>query len=294
METKFAVLPAAASLFAVMSLSGCMTAGPNSQDPYEDFNRQMFAFNEGLDKAVIEPVAYSYRAVTNEPVREGVGNFTHNLGEPLTFVNHVLQGKLPDAGATFGRFVLNTTIGIAGVFDPASSLGLAKTDEDFGQTLGVWGVQSGPLLVLPVLGPTTPRDIIGRGGDAAGAQREHKRRRLHGRGARRRLHPAPASATRRAQKEGYCRTDRGCDLALPLRRQTRWMPASQIPESAALGALRRDPLASRHKQSAARSRPPHPQRHHRHRAYASRLLLRCCCLRSWRSRRAAVHAGHAL
>lgn len=167
METKFAVLPAAASLFAVMSLSGCMTAGPNSQDPYEDFNRQMFAFNEGLDKAVIEPVAYSYRAVTNEPVREGVGNFTHNLGEPLTFVNHVLQGKLPDAGATFGRFVLNTTIGIAGVFDPASSLGLAKTDEDFGQTLGVWGVQSGPFLVLPVLGPTTPRDIIGRGGDAA-------------------------------------------------------------------------------------------------------------------------------
>lgn len=167
MKTKFAVLPAAASLFAVMSLSGCMTAGPNSQDPYEDFNRQMFAFNEGLDKAVIEPVAYSYRAVTNEPVREGVGNFTHNLGEPLTFVNHVLQGKLPDAGATFGRFVLNTTIGIAGVFDPASSLGLAKTDEDFGQTLGVWGVQSGPFLVLPVLGPTTPRDIIGRGGDAA-------------------------------------------------------------------------------------------------------------------------------
>jgi len=167
MKTKFAVLPAAASLFAVMSLPGCITAGPNPQDPYEDFNRQMFAFNEGLDKAVIEPVAYGYRAVTNEPVREGVGNFTHNLGEPLTFVNHVLQGKLPDAGATFGRFVLNTTVGIAGVLDPASSLGLAKTDEDFGQTLGVWGVQSGPFLVLPVLGPTTPRDIIGRGGDAA-------------------------------------------------------------------------------------------------------------------------------
>ena len=167
MTIKMAMLPAAVSVFAAFSLSGCMTAGPDPQDPYEDFNRQMFAFNESLDKAVVEPVAYGYRAVTNEPVREGVGNFASNLSEPLTFVNHVLQGKLPDAGATFGRFVLNTTIGIAGVFDPASSLGIARTNEDFGQTLGVWGVQSGPFLVLPVLGPTTPRDLVGRGGDVA-------------------------------------------------------------------------------------------------------------------------------
>lgn len=165
MTTKLAMLPGAVSALAVLSLSGCITAGPDPLDPYEDFNRQMFAFNEGLDKAVIEPVAYGYRAVTNEPVREGVGNFTSNLNEPLTFVNHILQGKLPDAGATFGRFVLNTTIGVAGVFDPASSLGIARTNEDFGQTLGTWGVQSGPFLVLPVLGPTTPRDLFGKGGD---------------------------------------------------------------------------------------------------------------------------------
>ncbi len=167
MKIKMAFLPAMASLFAIASLSGCVTAGPNSQDPYEDFNRQMFSFNEGLDKAVIEPVAHGYRAVTNEPVREGVGNFTNNLGEPLTFVNHLLQGKLPDAGATFGRFIVNTTIGIAGIFDPASSFGMQRTKEDFGQTLGTWGVQPGPFLVLPLLGPTTPRDLIGKGGDAA-------------------------------------------------------------------------------------------------------------------------------
>ena len=117
--------------------------------------------------AVLEPVAKGYRAVTNEPIREGVGNFADNLNEPLTFVNHVLQGKLPDAGATFGRFVINSTVGIAGIFDPASSMGVQRTQEDFGQTLGTWGVEPGPYLVLPVLGPTNPRDLVGKGGDMA-------------------------------------------------------------------------------------------------------------------------------
>ena len=83
--------------------------------------------------------------MTNEPIREGVGNFTGNLNEPLTFVNHVLQGKLPDAGATVGRFVINTTIGVAGIFDPASAMGMQRTKEDFGQTLGAWGVAAGSL-----------------------------------------------------------------------------------------------------------------------------------------------------
>jgi len=156
----------AAALSALVT-AGCATVTAENPDPYEGFNRDMFAFNEGLDRVVIEPVAYGYRAVTNEPIREGVGNFASNLGEPLTFVNHLLQGKLPDAGATFGRFVVNTTVGIAGVFDPASRLGMQRTIEDFGQTLGVWGVDSGPFLVLPFLGPTTPRDIVGKGGDAA-------------------------------------------------------------------------------------------------------------------------------
>jgi phospholipid-binding lipoprotein MlaA len=167
MKTTLAILRGTTTALAAFSLSGCLTAGPDPEDPYEDFNRQMFAFNEGLDQAVIEPLAYGYRAVTLEPMREGVGNFTNNLNEPLTFVNHVLQGQLPDAGATFGRFVINTTVGIAGIFDPASSIGIARTQEDFGQTLGTWGVASGPYLVLPVLGPTNPRDLVGKGGDIA-------------------------------------------------------------------------------------------------------------------------------
>jgi phospholipid-binding lipoprotein MlaA len=167
MTTKMAFLPGAASVLAALTLSGCITAGPDSQDPYEDFNRQMFAFNEGLDKAVLEPVAQGYRAITNEPVREGVGNFTSNLNEPLTAVNHVLQGKLPDAGATLGRFVINTTVGLVGIFDPAAAMGIQRTKEDFGQTLGVWGVDQGPFLVLPLLGPTNPRALAGMGADLA-------------------------------------------------------------------------------------------------------------------------------
>lgn len=167
MKTTMAILRGTATTLAALSLSGCLTAGPDPEDPYEDFNRQMFAFNEGLDQAVLEPLAHGYRTVTNEPVREGVGNFASNLNEPLTFVNHVLQGKLPDAGATFGRFVINSTVGIAGIFDPASSMGVQRTKEDFGQTLGTWGVESGPFLVLPVIGPTNPRDLTGMGGDMA-------------------------------------------------------------------------------------------------------------------------------
>jgi phospholipid-binding lipoprotein MlaA len=167
MKSATAPLPGALSVLAALSLSGCITAGPNLEDPYEDFNRQMFAFNDGLDRAVIEPVAHGYRAITNEPIREGVGNFTSNLNEPLTFVNHVLQGQIPDAGATFGRFVINTTVGIAGIFDPAAALGVQRTKEDFGQTLGKWGVEPGPYLVLPLIGSTSPRDVFGMGADVA-------------------------------------------------------------------------------------------------------------------------------
>jgi len=167
MKPRMATLPGAASMLAAFTLSGCLTAGPNPEDPYEDFNRQMFAFNEGLDRAVLEPVAQGYRAVTNEPIREGVSNFTSNLNEPLTFVNHVLQGHIPDAGATFGRFVVNTTVGIGGIFDPASTMGMQRTREDFGQTLGSWGVEPGPYLVLPLIGSTSPRDITGMGADIA-------------------------------------------------------------------------------------------------------------------------------
>jgi phospholipid-binding lipoprotein MlaA len=159
----------AASALAALTLSACATTQTVDleSDPYEGFNRQMYDFNDGLDKAVLEPVGRGYRAVTNEPVREGVSNFFNNLGEPVTFANEVLQGKIPQAAGTVGRFLLNTTVGIAGVFDPASSLGIERTQEDFGQTLGAWGVQPGPYLVLPLLGSTSPRDLVGFGTDMA-------------------------------------------------------------------------------------------------------------------------------
>jgi phospholipid-binding lipoprotein MlaA len=146
MKSRPASLTGAASVLAALSLSGCLTAGPDPQDPYEDFNRQMFAFNDGLDRAVLEPVAHGYRAVTNEPIREGVGNFADNLNEPLTFMNHILQFQIPDAGATFGRFLV-TTVGIGGIFDPASTM--AWHEGRLGQTLGKWGVQPGPYSSCP-------------------------------------------------------------------------------------------------------------------------------------------------
>lgn len=155
------------ALAAAMLLGGCMTASANPEDPYEDFNRSMYAFNDGLDRAVIEPVARGYRAVTNEPIRGGVSNFLNNLGEPVTFTNEVLQGKVANAAGTVGRFVLNTTVGIAGIFNPAGAIGIARTDEDFGQTLGVWGIPAGPYLVLPFMGPSNPRDLTGVGADIA-------------------------------------------------------------------------------------------------------------------------------
>lgn len=156
-----------ASVMAAFALTACATVTPENQDPYENFNRSMFAFNDGLDQAVIEPVARGYRAVTNEPIRGGVANFVNNLGEPITFANEVLQGKVGTAAGTVGRFVINTTIGIAGIFDPAGAMGIERTDEDFGQTLGVWGVGPGPYLVLPLIGSTSPRDLFGLGADYA-------------------------------------------------------------------------------------------------------------------------------
>ncbi|MEZ5939280.1 MAG: VacJ family lipoprotein, partial [Hyphomonadaceae bacterium] len=157
-----------ATAVAALCLAACATTGPNPEsDPYEGFNRKMYAFNDGLDRAVLEPAAKGYRAVTNRPVRKGVQNFVENLGEPVTFANEVLQGKFPAAASTVGRFVVNTTVGIAGVFNPAEAMGMDRTDEDFGQTLAVWGVAQGPYLVLPFLGSSSPRDLFGKGADLA-------------------------------------------------------------------------------------------------------------------------------
>ncbi|MEM7460617.1 MAG: VacJ family lipoprotein, partial [Pseudomonadota bacterium] len=135
--------------------------------PLEGWNRQVYAFNDGVDRAVLEPVAKGYRAVTNEPIRGGVSNFLTNLNQPVVFANTVLQGKPGAAIDTFSRFAVNSTFGIAGIFDLATSLDVPEHREDFGQTLGVWGVPNGPYLVLPFLGSSNLRDVTGFGVDMA-------------------------------------------------------------------------------------------------------------------------------
>ena len=132
---------------------------------FEKFSRGTLKFNQALDKAIFKPVAKGYRALP-VPIRTGSSNFIENLRSLLTFSNNVLQGDLKGAGNTAGRFAINTTVGILGVFDPASKMGLEKKSrEDFGQTLGVWGADTGCYFVLPVLGPTTARDALGMVGN---------------------------------------------------------------------------------------------------------------------------------
>ena len=151
------------ALFA-LCLAGCATipGNPDPRDPWERFNRSSYAFNDRLDRAIAKPVAKGYRKVTPRVVRTGVSNFFSNLGSLTTIANDVLQGKLRQAGRDSGRFLLNSTLGLGGLFDPASAAGIERGNEDFGQTLGKWGVKSGPYLMLPILGPTTVRDGLGR------------------------------------------------------------------------------------------------------------------------------------
>ena len=152
---------AAAGLLAVLLLAGCGTvAHPDPRDPWEGYNRAMTRFNDGVDKAVIKPVATVYKEVLPSPVRTGVGNFFGNLGDAWSFVNNVLQAKPEGALHSFWRVVVNTSIGLGGLFDPATEMHLVRHREDFGQTLGHWGADSGPYLVLPILGPSTLRDTI--------------------------------------------------------------------------------------------------------------------------------------
>ena len=141
-------------------LAGCATSG-NPKDPIEGFNRAMFAFNEGLDSTIVKPVATGYEAVLPSPVRTGVTNFFGNIADLLIGVNNLLQGKAPEAFSDLGRVVINSTIGLLGVFDIASDAGLEKHTEDFGQTFGRWGVGNGAYVVIPVFGPRTARDTVG-------------------------------------------------------------------------------------------------------------------------------------
>ena len=128
---------------------------------FEKFSRGTLKFNQALDKAIFKPIAKGYR-VLPQPIRTGTNNFVSNLRSLLSFSNNVLQGDFKSAGNTAGRFAINTTVGILGVFDPASKMGLEKKSrEDFGQTLGVWGSGAGCYFVLPILGPTTTRDAVG-------------------------------------------------------------------------------------------------------------------------------------
>lgn len=164
MTRTFSIL---AILAIATSLAGCATDPSGQNDPYEQTNRSIFSLDEGFDHAVGRPVAVTYNTLVPGFVRDGAHNILHNLDSPVILGNDVLQGEGTRASATFGRAVINTTLGLGGIFDVATRMGIPSHDEDFGQTLGVWGVGEGPYLVLPFAGPSNPRDLVGVGGDYA-------------------------------------------------------------------------------------------------------------------------------
>ena len=143
-------------------VAGCASKPDTVYDPFEPVNREIFAFNQRLDKHAALPAASYYRAAVPGGLREGVHNFLSNLTLPVTFANDVLQGEMTQAGYAVCRLGVNTTVGVLGVMDPASRWGCPERDEDFGQTLAVYGVPGGPYMVLPLLGSTVPRDAAGK------------------------------------------------------------------------------------------------------------------------------------
>ena len=136
--------------------------GEEIDDPFEDLNRDIFIFNEKLDEKLLKPAALTYRKVTPQFARTGVTNFFNNLEEIDTTINQVLQGEIKYAFNDASRFIINSTIGLLGLIDVASKMGLERHEEDFGQTLGVWGFNSGPYIMIPFLGPSNPRDLLSR------------------------------------------------------------------------------------------------------------------------------------
>lgn len=157
------------SAVVIALMAGC-ASGPNAnpQDPLEPFNRDVSAFNESVDSMVLKPVATAYRDVTPDLVRTGVSNFFSNLGDVWSFINASLQLRPREASENFLRFGVNTAFGLGGVLDIASEMGIERTRLDFGQTLGRWGVPSGPYLVLPIFGPSSFRDAAGFSVEARG------------------------------------------------------------------------------------------------------------------------------
>jgi len=174
-----------AAAFAVFGLSGIRSASAqqpastslaqatteasdDTNDPYENTNRAIFGFNQAVDRTVLVPVASAYRAVIPDPFRDMIHDFLQNLNAPIIFANDVLQGQAGLAGETFGRALLNTTVGFGGFIDVASKLGVPYHTNDFGITLANWGVDPGPYLMLPILGPSNPRDLVGDVADGFG------------------------------------------------------------------------------------------------------------------------------
>ena len=159
------ILRGSSAALGLALLAGCASSSRVSQqahpdDPYESFNRSIYSFNDGVDRAVLKPVATAYQEVTPKPVRTGVTNFFANLGDAWSFVNNLLQGRGSDALDSMVRFNVNTVFGLGGVLDIASEMQIQRHKQDFGLTLGSWGVKTGPYLVLPFLGPSTVRDTV--------------------------------------------------------------------------------------------------------------------------------------
>lgn len=156
----------AISVFGIALLSGCASTNTSKADPFEGMNRATYAFNDVVDENILKPVAKGYQTVTPGFFRAGVSNVFTNVGEVATALNSLLQGKTGDAASDAGRFLVNSTLGVLGLFDVATPMGLEKHNEDFGQTLGKWGVSSGPFLMLPLMGPSTIRDVSSRAVDS--------------------------------------------------------------------------------------------------------------------------------
>lgn len=156
------------ALLVAGSLGGCASTDPNGQnDPYEQTNRSIFELDQTFDHAIARPAAVFYNHAVPGVARDGIHNFLGNLNSPVIFANDLLQGETTRAGQTLGRAVVNSTLGLGGLVDFAGKIGIPGHEEDFGQTLGVWGVEEGPYLVLPFSGPSNPRDLAGVAGDIA-------------------------------------------------------------------------------------------------------------------------------
>jgi phospholipid-binding lipoprotein MlaA len=163
LQTNHSLLKKLILIFSLTLLSACATVpgGSTEGDPFESYNRAMFSFNDGLDEYFLRPIAEGYDTVMPSPVKTGISNFFSNIGDIFVILNDLLQFKFTQAAEDTGRFMFNSTIGLFGLIDVATPMGLPKHNEDFGQTLATWGVTDGPYIVLPFFGPRTIRSTAG-------------------------------------------------------------------------------------------------------------------------------------